>query len=130
MVDLLATVQNAADEEIAQMQNIAETIPEYRILRAMTVSYTHLHQNTLYHSKDLGTATILHPYHPLFGQTFPILKIRKVDRQRLYSLQSEDDIFSVPESWTMDTCQNAFAETYFNDDSIKSLLELVSLLHE
>lgn len=88
------------------------------------------HQNALYHSKDLGTATILHPYHPLFGQTFPILKIRKVDRQRLYSLQSEDDIFSVPESWTMDTCQNAFAETYFNDDSIKSLLELVSLLHE
>ena len=88
------------------------------------------HQNALYHSKDLGTATILHPYHPLFGQTFPILKIRKVDRQRLYSLQSEDDIFSGPESWTMDTCQNAFAETYFNDDSIKSLLELVSLLHE
>lgn len=35
LVDLLATVQNAADEEIAQMQNIAETIPEYRILRAM-----------------------------------------------------------------------------------------------
>ena len=35
LVDLLATVQNAADEEIAQLQNIAETIPEYRILRAM-----------------------------------------------------------------------------------------------
>lgn len=35
LVDLLAAVQNAADEEIAQMQNIAETIPEYRILRAM-----------------------------------------------------------------------------------------------
>ena len=35
LVDLLAAVQNAADEEIAQMQNIAETIPEYKILRAM-----------------------------------------------------------------------------------------------
>lgn len=35
LVDLLAVVQNAADEEIAQMQNIVETIPEYRILRAM-----------------------------------------------------------------------------------------------
>lgn len=35
LVDLLATVQNAADEEITQMQNIAETIPEYKILRAM-----------------------------------------------------------------------------------------------
>ena len=34
-VDLLATAQNAADEIITQMQNIAETIPEYKVLRAM-----------------------------------------------------------------------------------------------
>ena len=34
-VDLLAAAQNAADEIIAQMQNIAETIPEYKVLRAM-----------------------------------------------------------------------------------------------
>lgn len=35
-VDLLATAQNAADEIITQMQNIAETIPEYKVLRAMS----------------------------------------------------------------------------------------------
>ena len=34
-VGLLATAQNAADEIITQMQNIAETIPEYKVLRAM-----------------------------------------------------------------------------------------------
>lgn len=34
-VDLLATAQNAADEIITQMQNIAQTIPEYKVLRAM-----------------------------------------------------------------------------------------------
>ena len=34
-VDLLATAQNAADEIITQMQSIAETIPEYKVLRAM-----------------------------------------------------------------------------------------------
>ena len=34
-VDLLSTTQNAADEIITQMQNIAETIPEYKVLRAM-----------------------------------------------------------------------------------------------
>ena len=34
-VDLLASSQNAADEIITQMQNIAETIPEYKVLRAM-----------------------------------------------------------------------------------------------
>lgn len=33
--DLLATAQNAADEIITQMQNISETIPEYKVLRAM-----------------------------------------------------------------------------------------------
>lgn len=35
LVDLLSTTQNAADETIIQMQNIAETIPEYQVLRAM-----------------------------------------------------------------------------------------------
>ena len=34
-IDLLSTSQNAADEIITQMQMIAETIPEYRVLRAM-----------------------------------------------------------------------------------------------
>ena len=34
-VDLLSSAQNAADEIITQMQNIAETIPEYKVLRAM-----------------------------------------------------------------------------------------------
>lgn len=78
----------------------------------------------------MGTATILHPYHPLFGQSFPILKIRKVNGQRRYSLQSEDDVFSVPESWIIDTGQNSFAESYFDTNSIKALLELAALLHE
>ncbi len=34
-VDLLSATQNAADEIISQMRNIAETIPEYKVLRAM-----------------------------------------------------------------------------------------------
>ena len=34
-VDLLSTTQNAADEIISQMRNIADTIPEYKVLRAM-----------------------------------------------------------------------------------------------
>lgn len=34
-VDLLSATQNAADDIISQMRNIAETIPEYKILRAM-----------------------------------------------------------------------------------------------
>ncbi len=34
-VDMLTVAQNTADETISQMQMIAETIPEYKILRAM-----------------------------------------------------------------------------------------------
>ncbi len=34
-INLLAASQNAADETIGQMQNIVETIPEYKVLRAM-----------------------------------------------------------------------------------------------
>lgn len=34
-VDLLSAAQNAADSIILQMQNIAETLPEYAVLRAM-----------------------------------------------------------------------------------------------
>ena len=34
-VDLLSSTQNAADEIILQMQTIAETIPEYKVLRSM-----------------------------------------------------------------------------------------------
>lgn len=79
---------------------------------------------------DFGTATILHPYHPLFGQSFPILKIRRVDGQRRYSLQSEGDVFSVPESWIIDTNHNAFAESYFDANSIRALLELADLLYK
>lgn len=73
---------------------------------------------------------ILHPYHPLYGQSFPILKIRKVNGQRRYSLRSQDDVFSVPESWTIDTGQNIFSKSYFDADTIKSLLELSILLYK
>lgn len=87
-------------------------------------------QKALDRSRDLGTATILHPYHPLYGQSFPILKTRKVDGQRRYSLRSGDDVFSVPESWVTDTGQNVFSESYFDADTIKSLLELAELLYK
>ena len=38
-VDILSESQRAADEIMLQMQNIAETIPEYRILRSMAPPY-------------------------------------------------------------------------------------------
>lgn len=85
-------------------------------------------QKALNHNKDLGHATILHPYHPLYGQSFPILKARKVNGIRRYSLQSGDDVFAVPETWVSDVSTNAFSDSYFDPCSIQHLLELADLL--
>ena len=85
-------------------------------------------QKALNHSKDLGYATILHPFHPLYGQSFLILKVRKFNGIRYYSLQSGDDIFAVPETWTSDPGTNVYSESYFDPCSIRNLLELADLL--
>jgi len=52
------------------------------------------------HKKDLGCLTITHPFHPLKGQSFKILQVRKVNGVRLYSVATESGSLSVPESWT------------------------------
>lgn len=80
------------------------------------------------HSKDLGSATILHPFHPFYGQSFPILKVRKVNGTRRYSLQSGDDVFAVPESWITDTSISDYSESYFDSYSVLNLLELAALM--
>lgn len=48
----------------------------------------------------LGSLTITHPYHPLKGQNYDILKIKKINGVRHYSLDVGDDVVCVPESWT------------------------------
>ena len=85
-------------------------------------------QKALNRSKDLGYATILHPFHPLYGQSFPILKVRKVNGIRHYSLQSGNDVFAVPETWVSDAGANAYSESFFDPCSIRNLLELAVLL--
>jgi hypothetical protein len=49
----------------------------------------------------LGSATITHYYHPLRGQEFRILKLRKVGGiQTLMLRDSAGNTFAVPQSWT------------------------------
>ena len=48
----------------------------------------------------MGSLTITHPYHPLKGQTYDILQIRKKNGERRYSLRIDNDVICVPESWT------------------------------
>ena len=74
-------------------------------------------------NEDLGTATITHPFHPLNGKTFTILKIRRNPTGRSVSLLTDDDIFCVPESWIKPIDEDESIYSPFNADVLRSLLD-------
>jgi hypothetical protein len=74
-------------------------------------------------NQDLGTATITHPFHPLFGKSYTILKIRKLATGRHYSLLADEDIFCVPESWIAPKDANCADGSPFSAEVIRLLLD-------
>jgi hypothetical protein len=49
----------------------------------------------------LGSATVTHPFHPLLGKRFLVLKVRKVAGQEILSLFDErHGTLALPRSWT------------------------------
>ena len=80
----------------------------------------------------MGSLTITHPYHPLKGQSYDILKIKKINGERRYSLRVDDDVVCVPESWT-DRCivhQIDLSEDRHLPFSAAELAELAGLLRD
>src|SRR5215831_8713338 len=52
-------------------------------------------------SQSLGSAEITHPFHPLRGRRFVVLKLRKVSGVETLSLRhTEMGSFAVPREWT------------------------------
>jgi hypothetical protein len=52
-------------------------------------------------AQPLGSAEITHPFHPLRGHQFDVLKIRKVSGVETLSLRhAERGSFAVPREWT------------------------------
>jgi hypothetical protein len=48
-----------------------------------------------------GSAQITHPFHPLKGQTFPILQSKRISGKDLLFLRGTDrGTFAVPREWT------------------------------
>jgi len=80
-------------------------------------------------NKDLGTVTITHPYHPLYGQSFPVLKTRRYPSGRRFSLLVKDDVISVPESWIRPPAPEGDPCCYFSADSLKALLGFIENLN-
>jgi len=51
--------------------------------------------------EELGSARVTHPYHPLRGQTFPVLKVRRVGGVEFLSLQeTSGSTLYIPLAWT------------------------------
>jgi len=49
----------------------------------------------------LGLATVIHPFHPLAGQRFLVLKIKKSASREILSLFDEQTgVFGLPREWT------------------------------
>jgi len=77
-------------------------------------------------NNDLGSATITHPFHPLCGKSFKVLKIRKFPSGRFFSLLTEDDdVFCVPESWIDPKETGNSDDSPFDAEVVHSLLEFI-----
>ena len=83
---------------------------------------------------DLGSAAITHPYHPLRGQQFPLLKIRRIGGAETVILRgTSGGTFAVPLAWTDRAKPNPWQTigrnpALFSAQSLASLVELLDLL--
>src|SRR5271157_3747092 len=62
---------------------------------------THTHRTALHANHSLGFATVTHPFHRLRGQTFEVLKVRRLSGQESLSLRHpERGTFAMLRNWT------------------------------
>jgi hypothetical protein len=90
-----------------------------------------LTQTALEHSEHLGWAEIRHPYHPLRGQRFPVLKKRRIAGKDTLILRGLDcGTFSVAREWTdwSDPSPGDSLQLPLRRLDADSLLALVTLL--
>jgi hypothetical protein len=84
-------------------------------------------------SEHLGWAEIRHPYHPLLGQRFPVLKERRLAGVDTLILRgSERGTFSLAREWTDWADPSAYDSLGIPPHrfTVNLLLELVALLEQ
>ncbi|WP_390620618.1 DUF5372 family protein [Neorhodopirellula pilleata] len=82
-------------------------------------------------SQPSGNAEITHPFHPLLGKRFPILKTRTVSGVESVILKgSESGTFSVPRQWTSIRSTDCYedAEVPPTILRLERLIEMAALL--
>lgn len=75
-------------------------------------------------NRNLGSLTITHPFHPLFGKSYTILEVKEIYGSRRYSLLTDSGVLSVPESWT-----DRYSKPIFSKDSYSFSLD-ACFLHD
>src|SRR5260370_27211976 len=62
---------------------------------------TQPHRTALQSRQPLGSAEVIHPFHPLCGHRFVVLKVRRVSGVETLSLRHADlGSFALPREWT------------------------------
>jgi len=87
--------------------------------------------NALCNNNPLGSAKITHPFHPLHGQQFPILKKRRVSGVDTLILQGSCfGTFAVPREWTNKGIPSPFVTSQNNAPILdfQSLLAISEIL--
>ena len=90
-------------------------------------------RTALAHNSHLGFAEICHPFHPLRGQRFEVLKERRVSGvDTLILRELERGTFSVPREWTDWACASPHNSAGLPPPRFdaESLLVLVALLDQ
>ncbi len=83
-------------------------------------------------SGSLGSVQITHPFHPLSGKKFPVLKSRCVRGVECFVLMgSESGTFAIPQDWTDRARPNAYRDAglapgFFTLECLGSVVEILN----
>ena len=87
-------------ERIGHCRHDGSTFPSRTVGSARWPS-PHTRRTALSANQPLGSAEVTHPFHPLRGQQFVVLKVRRVSGIETLSLRHiELGSFAVPREWT------------------------------
>ena len=94
--------------------------------------YRRLERTTQVSNESLGWAEVRHPFHPLKGQRFSVLKTRRVGRTETLILRDPTrGSIAVRREWTdWDTATTCDAAMPAQQLSLESLLELAKLVDD
>src|ERR1700683_3583441 len=97
----LGTSWSASNPEATKRHRCAEPTFPRLMVRSGRSAFPRPRRTALLSSQPLGSAEVVHPFHPLRGKRFDVLKTRRVAGIERLSLQ--DPIlgsFAMPREWT------------------------------